>query len=108
MLYAIGAALLLIGLVLILDIGRAGTAVIHRVTSRSLGELAPGFAASRFGFRIYSGLVGSLGIIVVGIAVAQESPIPGAIVIAAGLVAFVLLSVIAIRGEITTYRGLKR
>jgi hypothetical protein len=108
MLYAIGGALLLVSLVLLFDLGGAGTAVIHRVTSRSLGELAPGFAASRFGFRIYAGLVGSLGLIVVGIAVAQVAPIPGALVIASGLAVFVVLSVIAIRGEITTYRALKR
>jgi hypothetical protein len=108
MLQVIGGALLVISLVLLFDLAGAGTAVIRRVTSRSLGELAPGFAASRFGFRVYAGLVGALGLIVVGIAVAQSSPIAGVTVIAAGLVAFVVLSVIAIRGEVQTYRGLKR
>jgi hypothetical protein len=108
MLEVIGGALLVASLVLIFDIAGAGTAVIRRVTSRSLGELAPGFAASRFGFRIYAGLLGALGLIAGGIAAAQHVPIAGAVVIAVGLVAFVVLSVIAIRGEVTTYRGLKR
>lgn len=108
MLYVIGGGLLVISLVLILDLGGAGTAVIRRVTSKPLGELAPGFAATRLGFRIYAALVGALGLTAVAIAIAQDFPVPGLIVVVAGLLAFVLLSIVAIRGEVQTYRGLKR
>jgi hypothetical protein len=108
MLYVIGGALVVVSVVLIIDLGGAGTAVIHRVTSRSLGELAPGFAAGRFGFRIYAGLLGALGLTVLGLAVAQGSPVLGVVVVAAGLIAFVLLSIVAIAGEVRTYRALKR
>jgi hypothetical protein len=108
MLQVIGGALLVISLVLLFDVAGAGTAVIRRVTSKPLGELAPGFAASRIGFRVYAGLLGTLGVTVVGIAVAQGSPIAGLIVTGVGLAAFVVLSIVAIMGEVRTYRGLKR
>ena len=39
--------------------------LISRVTSRSLGTLAPGFAASDRGFQVYSGLVRTVGVVLV-------------------------------------------
>ncbi|HEX9475188.1 MAG TPA: hypothetical protein VGA41_00905, partial [Candidatus Dormibacteraeota bacterium] len=63
----IGALLTLAGLALLLNLGGAGDALIARVTSRSLGELAPGFAASRGGFRIYAILVLAIGVAVLGL-----------------------------------------
>jgi hypothetical protein len=104
----IGLLLSLAGIVLLFNVGGAGDLVIHRVTSRSLGQLAPGFAATRFGFKIYAALLGAVGLTVIGIAMAEVTPVAGLIVVASGVLSFVLLSVVAVRGEVTTYRALKR
>ena len=105
---AIGALLTLAGLALLLNLGRAGDAVIARVTSRSLGELAPGFAASRGGFRIYAILVLTIGVAVLGLGVAGSSVAIGATLMVLGLATFVIASIVAIVGEVRTYRALKR
>jgi hypothetical protein len=105
---AIGALLTLAGLALLLNLGRAGDAVIAGVTSRSLGELAPGFAASRGGFRIYAILVLTIGVAVLGLGVAGSSVAIGATLMVLGLATFVIASIVAIVGEVRTYRALKR
>jgi hypothetical protein len=105
---AIGVVLCLAGLVLLLNLFGASDAVIRRVTSRSLGDLAPGFAASRRGFRTYAVLVLSVGVLCIGLAVTADFLPLGAGLLVFGAVAFGIASVIAIVGEVETYRALKR
>jgi phosphatidylglycerophosphate synthase len=105
---AIGVLLSLVGLVLLFNLLGAGDAVIRRVTSRSLGELAPGFAASRRGFRTYAILVLAVGLLCLGLAVTAIFVPLGAGLLVLGAVVFSIASVIAILGEVETYRALKR
>ena len=107
-LLAVGSFLLVVALVLLLDVAGAGTLVIRRLTSRSLGSLAPGYAASPTGFKIYAALLGAIGLVFVGLAEAYALPTAGVIAMAGGVVAFVVLSIIVIVGEVRTYRALKR
>lgn len=108
MVLAIGVLLSLAGIILLFNVAGAADAVIRRVTSRSLGELAPGFAASRGGFRIYALLVLAIGVAVIGLGVIGQSAVGGVALLGVGLIAFVAASVVAIVGEVRTYRGLKR
>ena len=108
MVLAIGVLLCLAGIILLFNLAGAADAVISRVTSRSLGELAPGFAASPGGFRIYALLILAIGVAVVGLGVLGQSALAGAALLAIGLVAFAAASVVAIVGEVRTYRSLKR
>lgn len=108
MVLAIGVLLCVAGITLLLNLGGAADAVIRKVTSRPLGELAPGFAASRMGFRIYATLVLAIGIAVSGLGIADQSATFGGALLALGLIAFVAASVIAIVGEVRTYRAQKR
>jgi hypothetical protein len=107
-LLALGVVLVAAGLVLLLNLAGAGDFVIRRVTSRSLGELAPGFAATPWGFKIYAVLVLAVGVVGVGLGVAGSSAVLGSAILVLGVVAFVVASVIAIAGEVRTYRALKR
>jgi hypothetical protein len=104
----IGVLLFVAGFVLLLNLFGAADLVMRRVTSQPLGELAPGFAASRRGFRTYAVLVLAIGILCLGLA-ATASFIPlGAGLLVLGALTFGIASVIAIAGEVETYRGLKR
>jgi len=105
---AIGVLLCVAGITLLLNVSGAADAAIRRVTSRSLGELAPGYAASRGGFKVYAGLVLAIGIAVVGLGIADRSAALGAGLLMLGIALFVVASVIAIIGEVRTYRALKR
>lgn len=100
---ALGVFLMLASLVLALRTD----AVIERVTSRSLGSLAPGFAATRVGFGVYVGLVESIGVAVVGLGMSGFWS-NALIMFWAGLGGFTGLSIAAIIGEVRTYRALKR
>jgi len=82
--------------------------LIRSVTSRSLGALAPGYAASDRGIRTYAAIVRSFGLIVVSLWILGLSVEIGGVLLLAGTGAFVIFSVKAIRGEVTTYRDLKR
>ena len=104
----IGVLLALAGIAFLFNVGRAGDFVIRRVTSRSLGELAPGYAASPGGFKVYAMLVLAIGIAVTGPELAGWSPFIGIGTLLLGVAAFAVLSVIAIVGEVRTYRLLKR
>src|SRR5712664_4239772 len=105
---AIGVLLVVAGLVLLLNLFGAGDLVMRRVTSQPLGELAPGFAASPRGFKTYATLVLAVGVLCVGLAeTAQFLPL-GAALLVVGALLFGIGSVIAIAGEIETYRALKR
>jgi hypothetical protein len=105
---AIGVLLCVAGIVLLFNVGSAADAVIRRVTSHSLGELAPGFAASRSGFRVYAALVLYIGLAVAGLGIADRSAALGVALLLFGLAGFVGASAIAIVGEVSTYRALKR
>jgi hypothetical protein len=105
---AIGVVLCVAGIVLLFNVGGAANAVIRRVTSRSLGELAPGYAASPSGFKIYATLVLAIGVAVAGLGLADRSAALGVGLLLAGIAVFVVASVIAIVGEVRTYRALKR
>ena len=105
---AIGILLSIAGLVLLLNLFGAGDLVIRRVTSRPLGELAPGFAAGARGFKIYATLVVSVGILCLGLAATGWSLPLGAGLIVLGAVIFGAASVVAIKGEVETYQRLRR
>ena len=104
----IGVLLSVAGLVLLLNLFGAADLVMRRVTSQPLGELAPGFAASRRGFRIYAVLVLAIGILCLGLAATAWSILLGAGLLFLGALTFVVASAIAIAGEVETYRALKR
>jgi hypothetical protein len=104
----IGALLSLAGLVLFVNLWGAADLVMRRVTSQPLGELAPGFAASRRGFRVYAALVLAVGILCLGLAATAWFIPLGAGLLLLGALAFGIASVIAIAGEVATYRALKR
>jgi hypothetical protein len=104
----IGVLLCVAGAVLLFNVGGAADAVIRRVTSRSLGELAPGFAASHSGFKVYAALVLAIGVAVAGLGIADRSAVLGVSLLLLGIAAFAVASVIAIVGEVRTYRALKR
>jgi hypothetical protein len=104
----IGVLLVVVGLILLLNLFGAANLVIRRVTSRSLGELAPGFAASRRGFRTYAALVLAIGILCVGLAMTDRFLPLAAGLLVVGAMTFGVASVIAIAGEVETYRALKR
>ena len=105
---AIGLLLVVAGLVLLLNLFGAADVVMRSVTSKSLGELAPGFAATRRGFRTYAVLVLAVGVLCVGLAETARFLPLGAALLAVGALVFGIGSVIAIAGEVETYRGLKR
>jgi hypothetical protein len=82
--------------------------VIDRLTSRSLGSLAPGYAATPDGLRVYAVLVICIGLVLGGIGLASWFPQFGAAGAACGLFGFAVFSVVAIVGEVRTYKALKR
>ena len=105
---AIGVLLCVAGITLLFNVGGAGDAVIRRVTSRPLGELAPGYAASPGGFKVYAVLVLAIGVAVSGLGVTDRSAVLGVGLFLVGVAVFVAGSVMAIVGEVSTYRALKR
>src|SRR5713226_419682 len=108
MVLALGLLISAAGGVLLVNLFGAADMVIHRVTSQSLGELAPGYAASPRGFRVYAALVLAVGIVCIGLGVIGRSIPVAAGLIVVGTLAFGVASVIAIAGEVQTYRALKR
>jgi hypothetical protein len=104
----IGVVLSLAGFVLLINVFGAANLVMRRVTSQPLGELAPGFAASRRGFRIYAVLVLAIGILCLGLAATAWIIPLGVGLLVLGALTFGVASVIAIAGEVETYRALKR
>jgi hypothetical protein len=99
---AIGVLLCGAGIVLLLDLFGAGAYVIRTVTSKYLGSLPPGFAASRRGFRIYALLILAIGIFCLGLGLTATLLPIGAGLIVVGAVTFGIASVIAITGEVET------
>lgn len=101
----IGSLIALIGAVLVFNIAGAGDLVMRTITSRYLGSLPPGYAASKGGFRVYALLVIAIGLLFAGFGLAESSLALGIATFAVGAAGFVVLSVLAIRGEIATARG---
>lgn len=93
MVLAIGVLLCVAGLTLLFNVGGAAVAVIRGVTSRSLGELAPGFAASRGGFQVYAALVLAMGVAVAGVGIAGWSAVLGVALFLLGVCVFAVASV---------------
>jgi hypothetical protein len=106
MVTALGLIILIAGGILYTKV--AADFLIRNVTSRSLGTLAPGYAASRAGIRTYSNLVASFGILVIGLGATDWAGTTGAFVAVVGFIMFVAFSAAAIAGEVRTYRALKR
>jgi hypothetical protein len=104
----IGVALVVAGGVLLFNLGGAGDFVMRHVTSKYLGSLPPGYANTKSGFRVYSVMIVSIGVVFVGVAVAGAAAAPGLILVVVGIAGFVATSVIGIKGEAATYRELKR
>jgi len=105
---AIGVLISAAGVILLLNVGGAADVVMKRVTSQPLGELAPGFAATRRGFNTYASLVLAIGIFALGLGLAAWNVQIGTSLIVLGGITFAGASVIAIAGEIETFRALKR
>jgi len=104
----LGVLLCVAGLVLTVNLFGAADYVMRRVTSRPLGSLAPGYAATRRGFRIYALLVVAVGILCVGIGLIERVVPVAALLLVLGALIFGIASVVAITGEVETYRALKR
>jgi hypothetical protein len=107
-LLAIGVLLVLAGRVLHANFGGAADFVIKNLTSRSLGSLAPGYAASSTGFKVYSHLLVAIGMALIGLGLLDWQGYIGEILVLVGIVYFAIFSVVAIAGEVKTYRTLKR
>jgi hypothetical protein len=106
MITALGLLILLAGGILYTKV--AADFLIKNLTSRSLGTLAPGYAASRSGIRTYSNVIASFGILVIGLGATDWAGSVGAFVAVVGFVMFVAFSAVAIAGEVRAYRALKR
>jgi hypothetical protein len=104
----IGGVIAVMGAILLVNLLGAGDLVIRGVTSRYLGSLPPGYAASKRGFQVYAGLVIAIGLVFAGFGLAESAVALGTVVFAAGALAFVAFSILIVRGEIATYRALKR
>ena len=104
---AIGAVLFIAGFALLLNLFGAGDYAIRRVTSRYLGTLPPGFAASKRGFRIYAVLVLAVGVLCLGLAASAWLLPLGAALLVVGAITFGVASMVAIAGEVETARGHK-
>jgi hypothetical protein len=104
----VGLLIIAAGIVLLFNVLGAGDLVVRHVTSRSLGELAPGYAASPGGFKVYAILVQQVGLAVVGLALTDQSELVGLALLFLGCAGFIAWSVVAIRGEVRIYRALKR
>jgi hypothetical protein len=76
--------------------------VMRNVTRRSLGSLAPGYAATPRGYAVYAALVGDIGLVLIALGVEI------AWLIVASIAVFIIGSAAAIAGEVVTYRALKR
>lgn len=103
-----GVILCLAALVLLLNLFGAGDYVIRTVTAKPLGDLAPGYAASKRGFKVYATLLLAVGILCAGVGMtAKFLPLAAALLVV-GAVIFGIASMVAIAGEVETYRMLKR
>jgi hypothetical protein len=103
----IGILVSVAGVVLLVNLGGAGDYVMRHLTSKPLGTLPPGFAASKQGFQVYALLVLGIGLVFLGLGVAASMVTAGIVLLGIGLGGFGVTSVLAIRGEVETARGHK-
>lgn len=101
---AIGIVLCGAGIVLLANLFGAGDLVIRTVTSKYLGSLPPGYAASRRGFRVYAVLVLAVGFVCIGFGLTGPLLPIGAALIVIGAAVFGIASLVAITGEVETSR----
>ncbi len=101
---AIGIALCVVGSAWLLNVFGAADYMIKRVTSRYLGSLPPGFAATVRGFRVYSVLILALGVLCVGVGTIERSIPLAAGLLVIGAITFGIASMIALAGEVETAR----
>jgi hypothetical protein len=101
----IGLLLSAAGIVLFMNLFGAGDYVIRTVTSKYLGSLPPGYAASKQGFRIYALLLLAVGLVCAGFGLTGRLLPIGAGLIVVGALIFGIASVVAITGEVGTARG---
>jgi len=92
------------GVVLLVNLGGAADYVMRHLTSRSLGTLPPGFAASKQGFQVYAVIVLGIGLVFLGLGVAASAVTAGVVLLGVGLAGFAIMSLLAIRGEVATSR----
>jgi hypothetical protein len=92
---------------IIFDAFGFGRFVIRHLTSKPLGGLAPGYAATLPGLKAYALVLMFCGLALGGLALAAEVPLAGLAAITGSLLGFVLTSIVAIVGEVKTYRVLK-
>jgi hypothetical protein len=104
----LGILLVLAGQILHANLAGSADFVIKNLTSRSLGSLAPGYAASSTGFKVYAHLLTAIGMALVGLGILNWGGNFGEILVVVGIVYFVIFSAVAIGGEVRTYRALKR
>jgi hypothetical protein len=104
-LLVIGALISAAGVVLLVNLVGVGDYVIAHLTSRPLGSLPPGYAASKHGFQVYGLVVLAIGLVFLGVGLAASAVVSGLALLGVGLAAFAFSSVLAIRGEIGTARG---
>ena len=100
----IGLLLALAGVALLLNLFGAGDYLIRSVTSKYLGSLPPGYAASRRGFRIYALLVLAVGLVCAGFGLTGRLLPIGAGLIVVGALTFGIASIVVISGEVETSR----
>jgi hypothetical protein len=100
----IGVLISAAAVVLLTNLAGAGDYVIRHLTSKSLGTLPPGYAASKHGFQVYSLLVLGIGLVFLGLGTAATAVTAGIVLIGVGVAGFAISSVLAIRGEVTTAR----
>jgi hypothetical protein len=106
--FAIGVVFFFVGFVLLLNVFAAGDYVIRHLTSRSLGQLAPGFAATKRGMRTYATLLLAIGVVCLGLGGITRNVVIVAALLVLGAMTFGVASVVAIAGEIETYRDLRK
>jgi hypothetical protein len=107
-LLVLGVLFIGVGVVLTFDIAGLGRSVIKNLTSKPLGTLAPGFAATRQGMETYGLVLATCGLMLISVPMASIQPVAGLVGLVGGFIAFLLVSVLAIVGEVRTYRALKR
>src|SRR5207247_11225886 len=81
----IGALVSVAGVVLLVDLAGEADYTIRHLTSRSLGALPRGFAASKDGFQVYALLVLGIGLMFLGLVAAVTSVTALFVLIVVGL-----------------------
>lgn len=108
MILGFGLLLVAAGAILLRDVGGAATWLIRRVTSRNLGTLAPGYAASPGGMRVYAILLCGLGIAIGGVGLTPFRPFFGLAALGVGAIVFAVATALIAAGEVRTYRALPK